>query len=69
MKTFLFSYWYQGSKYSFEMPAENSDEAVRRLQRLPGAKLDGELKVKIKVPGGGVLSRLGGWLGLHLTHR
>ncbi len=49
MKTYLFSYRYEGAEYAFEMPAESLDDAKRRVARIQYATLDGELVAKVPV--------------------
>jgi len=47
MKTYLFSYTYQGAESVFEIRADSADDARRRVARLQYATLDGELVAKI----------------------
>jgi len=47
MKTYLFSYSYQGAESVFEIRAESAEDAKRRVMRLQHATLDGELMAKI----------------------
>jgi hypothetical protein len=56
MKTYLFSYQYEGAQWVFEMKAESAEEAKRRVSRLQYAALDGELAVKL--PATPLLSRV-----------
>ena len=35
MKTYLFSYQYQGARYSLDIPAESQQEAEERLKVMP----------------------------------
>ena len=60
MRKFLFSYWFEGSRYSFEVSATDAEEAKRRLMQITNAEYDGELFASIPIPGGGWLSRLFG---------
>ncbi len=63
LKNFLFSYNYDGSQYSIEIPAYNAEEARERISRITFAKYDGELADKIPaLVGAGVLVRLLTWL-------
>lgn len=44
MKRFLFTYYYDGSAYAFDVPAENKAEAVRRVLAIgANATYTGEL--------------------------
>lgn len=43
MKTYLFSYQFRGSKWSFEIMAKDAEEAEARVRELCNATLDGEL--------------------------
>jgi len=47
MKTFLFSYSYQGAESVFEIRAESAEDAKKRVMRLQYATLDGELVAKV----------------------
>ena len=59
VKTYLFSYNYQGSDYSLEIPACSIDEAKERLSRMVYANYDGELVAKIPaLPSTGIIIRL-----------
>lgn len=58
MNVFLFSYQYQGSSYSFEIPANSQQEAEERLKVMPWGKCDGILVAKIPVVSGGWLPSL-----------
>jgi hypothetical protein len=63
LKVFLFSYNYEGSQYSFEIPAYSAEEARERVSRLTFAKYDGEIAHKIPAfAGASVLVRLLTWL-------
>lgn len=42
-KTYLFSYYHDGSNWVFELKAKSPEDAQARLQKLPWAKYDGEL--------------------------
>lgn len=50
MKTYLFSYNYNGSPYTLEMKADTLTEAKERVGRVQFATYDGELVAKIMVP-------------------
>lgn len=50
-KTYLFSYGYEGARWSLEIRARDPDEARERLNRLAFANYDGEVKAKIPCPG------------------
>lgn len=43
MKRFLVSYRHQGSQWNIELPAEDLDDARRRLSQLALGRLDGEI--------------------------
>ena len=59
LKTHLFSYNYEGSQYSFEIPAYSAHEAKKRLSRIMRADYDGELVAKIPaLPSSGIFVRL-----------
>ena len=60
MRTFLFNYWFEGDRYSVEVDAADETEAKRRLSQMTKAVFDGELFVRLRVPGGGWLRRLFG---------
>ncbi len=47
MRTFLFSYWFEGHQYSMEVVAKDADEAKRRVFQMQNAKYDGEAFAKI----------------------
>ncbi len=47
MKTYQFSYRYQGAQYSLEIPAESTQAAKERLKVIPFATCDGTLIAKI----------------------
>lgn len=46
-KAYLFSYNYNGSKWSFEICAESPEDALQRVSRLAFASYDGEVKAKV----------------------
>jgi hypothetical protein len=46
-KTYLFSYAHDGSRWSFEIQARDQEDAMARLNRIPFAAYDGELKLSI----------------------
>jgi hypothetical protein len=56
MKTFLFTYRYEGDSYSLEIPADTLAEAKGRLSAMAFARYDGELKATVNLP------RLPSWL-------
>lgn len=59
IKTYLFSYNYNGSQYSLEIPAETLEEAKDRLSVMSFAKYDGELVAKIPAqPSAGIFVRI-----------
>jgi hypothetical protein len=71
MKTYLFSYRYEGANYAFEIPAESAEDARRRVARLQYATYDGELVAKVPVVPAltgvtgilvTVLARIGSWV-------
>jgi hypothetical protein len=49
-KTFLFSYYFDGSWWNIEINAYDFDDAKKRLQSIPNAQYDGELKLTINIP-------------------
>jgi hypothetical protein len=55
-RTYLFSYSYEGARWSLEIQARDPDEARDRLNRLAFANYDGEVKAKIPCPG--IIGRL-----------
>jgi hypothetical protein len=61
-KYHLFSYRFEDSEYSFEIPARSADEARERLNRMFYATYDGEAYASIPVPAGGLLLRFARWL-------
>jgi hypothetical protein len=61
-KTYLFEYFHEGSRWSFEIHATSEEDAMARLNKLPLAKYLGVLHATIPaVPGGGLLVRLWCW--------
>lgn len=63
-RLYLFSYEFQGSRWSLEIPAKSAAEAQFRLDRMAAAKYDGEVHLTIGLPTGPVarlLARLGLW--------
>lgn len=61
-KTYLFEYFHEGSKWSFEIHATSAEDAQARVNKLPLAKYLGILEMKIPAyPGGGLLVRLVCW--------
>lgn len=61
MKTYLFSYDFQGARYSLEIQASSQPEAMHKLDCMSRAKYDGEVMAKIYL---GPWDRLLHWLGL-----
>lgn len=59
--THLFSYRYDGSEWSLEIPAKSAREAKERLGALTFARYDGELIAKVPV-GAGPFVRLATWI-------
>lgn len=57
MRTYLFTYRYDGAEYSLEVPADSLDEAKGRVSQMGLARHEGEVFVKIPI-GGGLFSRL-----------
>lgn len=49
MRTYLFSYYWNGSKWSLELEAESQDDAFKRLYSIQSAQYDGELMASIPV--------------------
>jgi len=63
LKTHLFSYNYEGSQYSLEIPAHSEEEAKSRLTRMVYANYDGELVATVPaMPVSGIFVRLVTWL-------
>lgn len=63
IKTHLFSYNYEGSEYSLEIPANNLEEAKGRLSKMVFARYDGELVAKVPaMPSSGLFVSLITWL-------
>lgn len=63
-RVYLFSYEFQGSRWSLEIPATSAAEAQARLDRMAAARYDGEVHMSIRIPTGPVerlLARLGLW--------
>ena len=58
MKTYLFSYQYQGARYSLDIPAESQQEAEERLKVMPWGRCDGILIARIPAVSGGWLPSL-----------
>jgi len=46
-KRYLFSYYHNGSDWSFEVQADNEKDAQDRVAKMAWAKLDGELFTNI----------------------
>lgn len=61
-KTWLVSYPCDGARWSLEIKARSREEAERHLKQMCFGRVDGEVELKIPVPGGGVVSRLFDWL-------
>ena len=60
--THLFSYRFDGAKWTIDIRARNEDEARRRLQALAWATYDGVLVARVPVPATGPIVRLANWL-------
>lgn len=56
-RNYLFSYEFQGKRWSLELPATSEAEAKHRLALLSGAAYDGEVKAKI----GGAAGPISRW--------
>lgn len=63
-KTYLVSYPYQGARYSIEVAATDWADAEARIKQMCFAKVDGEVALKIPVPGGSLVHRLLRRLGI-----
>ena len=50
LKTFLFSYQYDGAEYALHIPAYSREEALGRVRRMSTAIYDGEVKLRIPIP-------------------
>lgn len=50
IKTYLFSYEYENSKWSLEISAYSEEDAIQIIQNMSQAEYDGELQQKIMVP-------------------
>lgn len=59
-QTYLFSYEFQGARWSVEIPAVSETEARHRAQLMAEARYDGVLQFKIPVPAH-PLTRLASW--------
>ena len=58
---FTFTYWYKGSEWSFDLPAENFDDAEARLAAIHfNGKLEGQLggTIPASIPAAGLLVRM-----------
>lgn len=62
-RTYLFEYFHEGSRWSFEIPANSLEDAQARVNKLPLAKYVGVLEMKIPayVPGAGLFVRFWCW--------
>ena len=63
-RLYLFSYDFQGSRWSLEIPAKSAAEAQFRLAKMAAADYDGEVHMTIRIPTGPIerlLARLGLW--------
>jgi hypothetical protein len=60
-RLYLFSYEFQGSRWSLEIPAKSAAEAQFRLDRMAAAKYDGEVHLSVHIPTG-LVGRLFAWL-------
>lgn len=49
MKAFLFTYWFHGKKYGFEIPAKDEAEAWWRLEMMQKAEIVGTKVLEIKL--------------------
>ena len=61
-RLYLFSYDFQGSRWSIEIPAKSAAEAQFRLAQMATAKYDGEVHHTVHMPTGRLsrcLARLG----------
>ena len=47
MNTYLFSYPYNGGRFSLEIPADTKKEAVERFKMMPWGRYEGELIAKV----------------------
>lgn len=63
IRMYLFSYNYQGSEYSLEIPANSLEEAKGRLSQMVFAQYDGELVAKVPAnSSSGILVNLAVWI-------
>ena len=46
-KTYLVSYHHEGAQWNLELPARSYEDARARLEKLPLARIDGELVMSI----------------------
>lgn len=60
--THLFSYPFEGAKWTIDIRARDADEAQRRLRALAWATYDGVLVARVPAAPGGLISRLGSGL-------
>ena len=61
MKTYLYDYYYDGSRWSLEITAHNKEDADAILKTLPMANYVGELQLTIRAVTGGWLPNLIVW--------
>jgi hypothetical protein len=47
LRTYLFSYYYHGDRFSLEVPAYSKDEAAGRVRQMVSAVYDGEVFAEI----------------------
>lgn len=55
MARHLFEYRHQGADWALEIEADSVDDAKERLKALTWARYNGEIRAKVRVPGGGIL--------------
>jgi hypothetical protein len=58
---YLFEYRHDGRDWGIDVVATSPEDAKARLKALTWARYQGEIKAKITVPGGGLLSRFIDW--------
>lgn len=68
MKTYLFEYFHDGSRWMVEIPGTDLDDATARINKLPLAKPVGELVAKVPAAAGPIV-RLVCWLRNTFAHR
>jgi hypothetical protein len=58
LKTYLFSYRYDGSEYGLQIKAYSQEEAVGRVRRMSTAIYDGEIMVTIPLDASSIWQKI-----------